>query len=265
MTTERGVSPLLKFNEATVVLSGVRALDGITLTIGAGEHAAVLGPNGSGKSTLIKNITRELHPLARDNGAPVRVMGKDIWDIFQLRKSMGIVSSDFQQISSREMSGREAVLSGFFGSVGLYPHFEVTADMERRTTDILEFLEIGHLAEKLTTRMSTGETRRVLIARALVHDPQALILDEPSNELDPYASRKFSNTLRKIAQSGKSIIMVTHHLPDIIPEIGRVIMLRKGRLFRDAPKREVLTNQVLSELFNMPCEVVQRDGYYHMW
>ncbi len=128
------------------------------------------------------------------------------------------------------------MLSGFFGSVGLYPHYDITPRMQTRADELLKLLEVEHLASKAMTEMSTGEARRMLIARALVHSPKALILDEPSDGLDPHAARKFGDSLRKIARAGKSVILVTHHLPDIIPEISRVIMLQAGRLFADGPK-----------------------------
>ncbi len=263
MTTDR--TPLLEFDNTTVVLKDKRVLDSISFRIDVGENVAIIGPNGSGKSALIKTITREYYPLAQNGHQPVRILGQDTWNIFDLRSLLGIVSSDLQQTCARYFTGWEMVLSGFFGSVGIWPNHEVTERMESKARAILEFLEISHLADKNMVEMSTGEARRVLIGRALVHGPKALMLDEPMNGLDPHAARRFGNSLRKIAGAGKSIIMVTHHLQDIIPEIGRVIMISDGRLFRDGNKEEVLTEENLSELFRMPVEISRRNGYYHLW
>ncbi|NLN74949.1 MAG: ATP-binding cassette domain-containing protein [Armatimonadetes bacterium] len=258
------IDPLLEFHGATVLFGGVRALDSITTTIRAGENVAIIGPNGSGKSTLIKLITRELYPLAGNGDTPVKILGESAWDVFKLRSLFGIVSADLQDFFRRPLIGRDVILSGFFGSVGLYPHHEVTGQMQLRADELLQFLSIEHLASKYMTEMSTGEARRMLIARALVHEPKALILDEPSNGLDPRAARKFVDSLRKIAGGGKSVILVTHHLPDIFPEISRVIMLKDGRIFADGPKQEALTSESLSELFAIPVTVIQRNGYYHL-
>lgn len=256
--------PLLEFHQATVLRGGVTALDSVTLRIDSGENVAVIGPNGSGKSTLIKLITRECYPVLTDGAAPVRIMGESTWDIFRLRTMMGVVSGEMDEFFRRELTGREVILSGFFGSVGLYPYHKVTPKMGSRADEILAFLEIEHLAAKSMTAMSNGEARRVVIGRALVHKPRALILDEPANGLDPHAARRFADSLRKLARAGKSIILVTHHLPDIIPEVSRVIMLKEGRVFADGPKCEVLTQERLSELFAMPVEVFERHGYYHL-
>jgi iron complex transport system ATP-binding protein len=113
--------------------------------------------------------------------------------------------------------------------------------------------------------MSSGEARRILIGRALAHDPKALVLDEPTASLDLHAMHELRAILRKLAQAGTSIIVVTHHLPDIIPEIGRVIMIKKGRVLQDGDKRDVLTSALLSELFETPVELVERDGLYQIW
>lgn len=256
--------PLIEFQNVTLSRDGRVALDGITLSIGTGEHVAILGPNGSGKSSLIKAVTRECYPLCKP-GSSVRLLGKDCWDVFDLRYLLGIVSNDLMQSCTTDFSGRSMVLSGFFSSVGVWPHHKVTPAMEERAQEVLELLEILYLADRQMTEMSSGEARRVLIGRALVHDPKALILDEPTNSLDLRAARELRAILRKLAQSGTSIIMATHHLPDVIPEIERVILIKEGRVFRDGPRKEVLTSDTLSDLLGLPVEVVKHNGYCHLW
>ena len=165
---------------------------------------------------------------------------------------------------TRNYSGYEIVLSGFFGSVGIWPYHPVTPEMEAKAREVMELLDIRHLAERNTNEMSSGEARRILIARALVHDPQALVLDEPTSSLDLHATRELREILRKLARHGISIVMVTHHLPDIIPEIRRVVLIRGGRVYRDGPKEAVLEARTLTGLFGIPVEVLERGGYYHV-
>ena len=256
--------PLIDFQNITVQRGGRVALDGVTLTIAQGEHAAILGPNGSGKSTFIKLITRELYPSIKREPWRLRILGRDRWHIFDLRHHLGIVSNDWVQMCTRDYSGYEIVLSGFFGSVGIWPNHEVTPQMEEKAHRVLELLEISHLAARNTNEMSSGEARRILIGRALVHDPQALIFDEPTSSLDLHATQELREILRKLARAGISLLMVTHHLPDIIPEIGRVVAIRDGRIYRDGPKEQVLDSATLSAVFGLPVEVLLRDGYYHV-
>src|SRR5215470_11041188 len=129
----------------------------------------------------------------------------------------------------------------------------------------MSLLEVSHLAERFTDEMSSGEARRVLLARGLVHDPRALILDEPSIALDLFAQHELRTILRKLAQSGIGIVMVTHHLSDLIPEIDRVILMEKGRIAGDGPTKEMLTEARLSALFGLPLELIERAGFYNLW
>jgi iron complex transport system ATP-binding protein len=257
---------LLEFRGATVRRGERTALDNVSFSIAMGEHTAILGPNGCGKSTLIQTITRDVYPMPTGDGAPVRILGRDTWNVFELRTLLGIVSNDLMQVCGREFSftGRELVLSGFFSSIGIWPHHAVTPEMERKAGEVLERLEISHLAGRWVDELSSGEARRILIARALVHDPRALLLDEPGNSLDLHALYELRSIYRKLAQQGVTIVLATHHLPEIIPEIRRVILLRDGRVVQDGPKEAVLTPQALGALFRRPVELLERGGYYHL-
>jgi len=258
------VLPLIEFRNVTVRRDERVVLDGVTLGIAQGEHVAILGPNGSGKSTLIKVISRDLYPVQKAEPWSLKILGRDRWHLFDLRNHLGIVSNDWMQMCTRDYSGYEIVLSGFFGSVGIWPNHEVTPEMERKAREVMELLEIAHLAGRNTNEMSSGEARRILIGRALVHNPQALVLDEPTSSLDLHATHELREILRKLAANGISIIMVTHHLPDIIPEIRRVVAIRAGQVYCDGPKERVLEAATLSELFGLQVEVLERRGYYHV-
>lgn len=258
-------APLIEFRNVTVVRGETAALDGFSLTIGAGENVAILGPNGCGKSTLVKTITQETRPSTAFKDWSLRILGQDNWSLFELRRHIGLVSNDLMQTCTRDFRGLEIVLSGFFGSVGIWPHHEVEPGMVEKAMGILEMLEIPHLAGRWMDEISSGEARRVLIGRALVHGPQTLILDEPANSLDLAAAQSLSRTLRKLAQAGTAIVMVTHHLPDIIPEISRVVMMKRGKVFRDGAAADVLSEAALSELFESEVHVSSRDGHYNAW
>ncbi len=262
-------SPLIEFEHVSVMRGETLALNDVNLRIGAGEHLAILGPNGCGKSTLIKAITRECYPILQRDGVPVahslRILGRDRWNVVELRSMLGIVSSDLMTACSRDATGKDIALSGFFSSIGIWPHHEVTAEMHERADEALALMEVPHLANRWTDEMSSGEARRVLLARALVHRPQALILDEPSTALDLFAQHELREILRKLAATGIGIVMVTHHLSDLIPEMDRVILMQSGRIVGDGPTRETLTAERLSALFGLKLDLIERDGYYNLW
>jgi len=163
--------------------------------------------------------------------------------LFDLRALLGIVTNDLVETCTKPYSALETALSGFFGSIGIWPNHAVTSEMERKGREALRFFDIEHLADHPLTEMSSGEVRRAVFARALVHDPKALLLDEPSNSLDIRAQHEVRGAMRKLAQAGVSILLVTHHLPDIIPEIQRVIGLKNGFIFCDGPKNEILNDR----------------------
>jgi iron complex transport system ATP-binding protein len=255
---------LIEFERITVMRGRTVALNDVSLKIGVGEHVAILGPNGCGKSTLIKAITRECYPVYQERSS-VRIFGEEQWNVAELRTLLGIVSNDLMATCTRSVTGRDIVLSGFFSSVGIWPHQEVTLDMFERANRAIALMEVSHLAERDTDEMSSGEARRILMARALVHSPRALLLDEPSTALDLFAQHELRQVLRKLALSGIGIIMVTHHLSDLIPEMDRVVLMDSGRIIADGSKTEVLVASKLSALFRQPLELSERNGYYNLW
>jgi iron complex transport system ATP-binding protein len=236
----------------------------VALDIAVGEHVAILGPNGCGKSTLIKTITRECYPIYQ---AEMRcaLLGRERWDISQLRAEFGIVSAELPGERTPSTTGRNAVIAGFFGASTLWPNHTVTPEMGERADEALALLEASRLAGKLVGEMSAGEQRRVMIARAMVHRPGMLLLDEPSNALDLAAQRELREVLRTVARAGTGIVMVTHHLSDILPEMKRVILMREGRIVGDGAREELLTAGVLKGLFGVELTLTERDGFVHGW
>lgn len=263
---ERPSNPaLLSISHATVVKSGKYVLDDLSLEIRAGQNTAVIGPNGSGKSSLIKLLTRQYYPLARPDGEPtVTILGKDRWDVFELRSNLGIVSADLHGdfLEESEMTGYEVAVSGFFSSRGIAPHHTVTAEMREKANDALKRMGAGHLAGRSIGEMSTGESRRCLIARALVSNPLALVLDEPTTGLDMAAQQRFLETVRRLAQRGATIVLVTHHIEEIIPEIDHIVILNAGKVQADGAKEEVLTAQNLSQAYGARIELRRRGKFY---
>jgi iron complex transport system ATP-binding protein len=236
-------------------------LNGLSLRIEDGEHVAILGPNGCGKSTLLKVITREEYPLLRPDSF-VKIYGQERWHLDELRQWLGIVSNDWMAKATRDVKGRELVLGGFFNSVVIEPYHEVSAEMRERADAALAEMGALHLADRWTDELSSGEARRILLARALVHEPKALLLDEPGTSLDFAAQRHLNELVSEQSRSGKTIVLVTHHLSDIIPEMERVAFLKGGQIVGDGLKAEMLTSAKLSELFEASMDVVEKDGRY---
>ncbi len=251
-------APLIEIRDATIWRGGTRVFDSLTLKIDQGEHVAVLGPNGSGKSTLLMAITRELYPVA-DSGTVFRILGRERWNVWDLRRHIGIVSHDLQARYSPGTTALDVVASGFHSSIGTHCDDE----MERRQAlEIMGELGIAALREIPFKRMSTGQQRRCLLGRSLVHDPDTLILDEPTAGLDPAASFDYLGRIRGLASEGRSLVLVTHHINEIPPEIDRVVLLRDGTVTGDGEKRDMLTSERLSQAFGTSMRVHELEEYF---
>ena len=259
-------APLLQLSDCVVVRDGRPILSVDSLTLNVGEHVAVLGPNGAGKSTLIRLLTRDVRPLAHEDGSPaVLLLGQERWAIAEARRVMGVVSDSLQEDYDVAVTVRDAVVSGFFGSIGLYRHQTVTPEMLEKTEQLLELLGVTPLADRTMDTLSTGEARRALIARALVHDPAVLVLDEPTDGLDPAAQYHVLRAVSDVARAGHAIVLVTHHVSDIVPEVSRIVMLKEGRVLHDGAKADLLADGPISELFGFPAHLEEREGWYRLW
>lgn len=252
---------LFQLHDATVRRAGRIILQVDDLTLAEGESLAILGPNGSGKSTFVNLLTRDVLPLYREE-PPVRFRGKANATLAEIKAQVGFVSSSMQSQISVHLPCVEIVEGGLFGSLGRPMRVSVTEAQHAQALATMEALGIVDLAERDVMTLSTGQARRVLIARALVHEPSVLVFDEPCTGLDPEGMYYVRRTMSRIASSGRAVLLVTHYPEDIVPEIGRVMLLKDGRIMADGPKDETLTDQKLSDLFAVPIAVNLSNGTY---
>jgi iron complex transport system ATP-binding protein len=255
--------PLIEIRNATIWRGRTCVFKNLDLRIEQHERVAILGPNGSGKTTLLKTINRELYPVVGDESS-VRILGRDKWNVWELRKHIGIVSHDLHSRYTATTTALEVVVSGFFSSVGVHGFLasQVNEEQLDRAEAVLDDLGLASLRSTQLKHMSTGQQRRCLLGRALVHAPSILILDEPTAGLDLTASFDYLRRIRRMAAEGRNVLIVTHHLNEIPPEVKRVVLLQNGRVVADGPKSSVLTDDVLSAAYETPVRVSEIDGYY---
>jgi iron complex transport system ATP-binding protein len=256
-------APLVDIRNATIWRGTTCVFEHLHLKIEQHERVAIVGPNGSGKTTLLKAINRELYPVAKP-GSVFRILGRDTWNVWELRRHIGVVSQDLQQRYTPSTTALEVVVSGFHSSIGVHGTLAGRVDKQQieaaRAT--LDELGIRSLAGTALRSMSTGQQRRCILARALVHKPQTLILDEPTAGLDFAASFDYLARIQRLSDAGRNILVVTHHLNEIPPGIDRVVLLQNGQIAADGPKNEVLTENILSEVYAVPIRVTEINGYY---
>ncbi|WP_455923149.1 ABC transporter ATP-binding protein [Pseudomonas putida] len=255
---------MIELNQVTAFQQQTRVFHQLSLHIGYNERVAILGPNGAGKSTLLKLINREIYPVERPESY-LRLFGHETFNLWDLRAKIGFVSQDMQEDYTPHTSALDVVISGFFGAMGTHAHLQPTAEQVERARELLGQLGMQIDEQRMFQRLSTGQKRRLLLARALVHNPRALILDEPTSGLDMGASLSLLSLMRDFCHDDRAMIITTHHIDEIIPEIERVILISQGLVVADGPKAQVLTSERLSELYRTPLQVSEQDGWYRCW
>jgi molybdate transport system ATP-binding protein len=223
--------PLVAIENADVLIDGRRVLRGITWQMREGENWVVRGPNGAGKSTFLRLLAGEEH--AAPGGRIERLGLGERPSVWEVKARVGLVTPQLQADHRQDALGEEVVLSGFFASIGLGD--EPTEPQRAQARRWMHRLGVGHLAGLGIHSLSYGELRKLLVARALVRDPEVLLLDEPFNGLDPEARQDVMELVQRLCEEGTHLVLVTHHDAEIVPAVNRVLELREGRIAYQGP------------------------------
>lgn len=266
MTTPSSATgiPYLDIHNAKVYQGDTCVFNNLSLAFWRGQNTCVLGPNGAGKTTLLKLLTRDLYPVSRDNSY-VKIDGSERAVLWEVRKNIGFVSHDLQVRYDAHVLGRDVVMSGLFGAIGMHGHFDIEEHHHQRVDELLHRFDLTPLQNRRYWHLSTGQQRRFLLARALVHNPSILVLDEPTNGLDIKMAHALLRDLRELASSGTTLLLVTHHVQEILPEIDRVVLLKSGEVFAQGNKENLLNSQQLSALYETPLTLVEKNGFYQIF
>lgn len=259
MSPDASEAPLIDIRGATLTRGTVKALRDLNWTMRRGEHWAVLGPNGSGKSTLVQMMQGRLWPQDGSLSVLGRAFGED--DVAELRTHIAWVGNEVEPEFPEWQSVADVAASGALGTLGL--QFDVPKKEHRdAAARALRMMDIAHLATRPFNRLSQGQRRRAVIARALAMKPDLLLLDEATNGLDPVARESFLKSLAKLIRpdSRPAILYITHHTEEILPAFTHVLLLRGGKVVAAGPKSKVLTPALLEKTFGAKLRVIRRDG-----
>ena len=252
---------IIELKNISVFQQRNKVFDNFSLSLEKGENTVILGPNGSGKTTLLKLLNRELYIVANEISS-IKIFGKDRWNVEELRTHLGVVSHHLQTNFSSNALGLYVVLSGFYASDGIWQHQKFDDEHLELANQVMNLLDIENLRSRQYATMSTGEQRKFLLARALVHNPEVLVLDEPTSGLDLRACFQYLEIIQDLMNTGKNVILVTHHVHEIPPEITRAILLKEAKVVDDGEKKKVLTSKSLSKLFDRPIKIIEEKGFY---
>lgn len=255
---------LIDIKHARVRRNNKHILDDVSFKIDEGEHTAILGPNGAGKSTLLNVCSMEIHPLWSEELSITRFNKENI-SKEALRKHIGVVSGTIFQMCNTSYSVSDVVTSGIFSSIGLDFHHNITEKDILDTKKSLVNNYCDHLSHKTMNTLSTGEAQRVLLARSLVHNPELLLLDEAASGLDFPSRSHYRKALENAINDNKTIIMITHELSQILPQIKKIILMKNGKIYKEGSKEELLTEDILSDLYEQKVYVAKKNNIYSAW
>ena len=252
--------PILSVSNLTVQRSETRILDDVSWTVQRGEHWVILGANGSGKTSLLSSLTGYLSPTSGSVSVLGQTFGESDWR--DLRTHVGLVSSSVRQMLPDHEPALLTVISGKYAMIDYWGRIK-TAD-RTAAARILRQIEATHIADRRWEVLSQGERQRVLIGRALMARPRLLILDEPCAGLDPVAREHFLAFVQRLGsrRGAPALIFVTHHVEEIVPVFTHALLLRDGRVLAAGKKRAVMTSAHMSETFDAPLRLAQKEGRY---
>ena len=253
------MAPVLELAGVTVRRGDTTLLDEVDWTVEEDERWVVLGPNGAGKTTLLQVASAQLHPTTGVAGILGEVLGTV--DVFELRPRIGLTSAALAERVPRQELVRDVVVSASYSVLGRWREQYHELDHQRATA-LLGELGVGRLADRTFGTLSEGERKRVQIARALMTDPELLLLDEPAAGLDLGGREDLVSTLSGLAQDEEApaLVLVSHHVEEIPPGFTHVLMLREGRVVVAGPLERVLSEETLSETFETPLLLQYADG-----
>ena len=247
--------------EVSIVRGGATLLDSVTWRVDESDRWVIIGPNGAGKTTLLQVLAAQIHPTAGVAGLLDEVLGTV--DVFELRPRIGLTSAALAERLPRGERVHDVVVSASYAVLGRWREAYDDSD-HQRADELLDQMRISHLATRTFGTLSEGERKRVQIARALMTDPELLLLDEPSAGLDLSGRESLLGTLGDLAQDpyAPASVLVTHHVEEIPPGITHALLLKGGRVTAAGPLRETLTADNLSATFDLALTLREDDGRF---
>jgi iron complex transport system ATP-binding protein len=250
---------VVEFAEVTVRRGSATLLDRISWRVAEGERWVILGPNGAGKTTLLQVASAQMHPTDGVAGILDEVLGTV--DVFELRPRIGLTSAVLGDRIPRNELVRDVVVSASYAVIGRWRESYDELDHDR-ARDLLAAVRSDHLLDRTFGTLSEGERKRVQIARALMADPELLLLDEPAAGLDLGGREDLVSTLSMLALDARSpaTVLVSHHVEEIPPGFTHALLLRKGQVVASGPIRQIITEEHLTETFDMPLVLSHEAG-----
>ena len=246
-----------------VYIGQEKILSNINVDLNYGENILILGPNGSGKSTFLKLFNRSIYPITSSQSS-FRLFNKENINIWDLRRKVGFLFREMEERVNNGVNLYDVIISGFTGTFNSrYSEF-INESEKTKLNNLINEWELNKIIYNEFNSLSDGQKRRGLLARALVYEPDILILDEPFCNLDIKSNLILHQNLNKLIDQSINLLYVTHNLESILSKTNRVILIKEGKILEDGNPNELLNSKILSRLFNISINVIEQEGYWRM-
>ena len=246
-----------------VYIDNKEILSNINTSLNYGENTLILGPNGSGKSTFLKLLNRSIYPKVSHESS-FELFNKENINIWDIRKKIGFLFKEMEQRVNKGVSLYDVIVSGFSGTFNSRYYKFLSKREQIKIEDLIDKWGLGYIINNEFQSLSDGQKRRALLARALVYEPNILVLDEPFCNLDIKSISILNHNLDKLIDQSVNIIYITHNLESIIPKTNRVILIKEGKILKDGSPKKLLNSKILSDLYNVSIKVKEQEGYWRM-
>ena len=236
----------------------------LNLTLRLGENTVLIGPNGSGKSTIINLINRTIYPVIK-KGSYFKLFGDKDINIWNMRSNIGFVNKDIESRMDNNARALNIVLSGYYGKLYIdEKEINISKEKKDQALNLMKDLKIDNIYMQKYKNLSDGQKRKLMIARALVHKPKILVLDEPTINLDIGSRYSLVKILDQLNKAGTTILQVTHEIDSIMRSAKRVLFIKDFQIVQDGRPTEIFTGKNISDLFDTPLEVLNKNGFWQI-
>ena len=261
--SQKKLSSWADLKNINVYIDQKEVLSNINISLYHGENTLILGPNGSGKSTFLKLLNRSIYPISSNNSS-FKLFNKESINIWDLRKKIGFLFKEMEQRVNIGVNLYDVIISGFSGTFNSR-YSKLISERERiKINNLINEWELSNIIDTEFQSLSDGQKRRGLLARALVYEPNILVLDEPFCNLDIKSNFILNKNLNKLINQSVNILYVTHNLESILPKTNRVILIKEGKILNDGSPHKLINTKILSDLFNIPIKVIEQEKYWRM-
>ena len=246
-----------------VYIDQIKILSDININLRYGENILILGPNGSGKSTFLKLLNRSIYPI-KSNDSSFKLFNKENINVWELRKKIGFLFKEMEQMVNNGVNLYDVISSGFSGIFNSR-YSNLLSEREKvKINNLITEWGLSNIIYNEFQSLSDGQKRRGLLARALVYEPDILVLDEPFSNLDIKSNLILNQNLNKLIKQSVNIIYVTHSIESILPKTNRVLLIKEGKIINDGSPYDLINTKTLSDLFNISIKVIEQEGYWRM-